>query len=293
MTTIAVVGIGDWGKNLLRTFDELAEVAYCCHTGSSTNAEYVQSEYPDVELTTDYDRILDDEDVDAVVVATPIQTHTEITEQAIEAGKNVFVEKPLAENGRRAKQLLTKARDRGVRLFTGYVFCYAPAIRVLKQQVEEDPVRHIGGLWTKYGSFDAPIVPSLVCHDVAVGHYLFEYPFVSTQIIEDVGIKTETDICTVRFSTEFGRELCARYDRIADEKRKELSVVTEERERYLFRDDKLYVLEADSYTDITPEKPVEPLRAECNAFLDWVQGGQEPVTGGQFGVSVNRVLDAL
>ena len=293
MTTIALVGIGNWGVNLLRVFDELAEVAYCCHTGSSANAEYVKTEYPHVELTTEYERLLTDEAVDAVVIATPIDTHAELAERALHDGKDVFVEKPLAHSLHAAQSVVETAEVTDSRVFVGYVFCYAPAIQALYRRVQDDPVRDITASWSKFGSFGSSIYANLVCHDVAIGEHLFALPFSEASVVSEVGVRTDADACTVCFNTEAGRSLTARYDRVADGTRKELHVVTKARRRYLFRDDRLFELDGDSYRDITPEKAVEPLRAEVDAFLDWVQGGPRPPTDGRFGVRVNRSLSWL
>ena len=98
MTHVAHAGVGGWGKNVVRVVGELAELAWICDTDGERLAEF-GSRYPQARTTTAFADLLADEEVDAVVVATPVPTHYELAKQALEAGKHVFVEKPPAMRG--------------------------------------------------------------------------------------------------------------------------------------------------------------------------------------------------
>src|SRR5213593_4711970 len=96
MKRVAIIGLGRWGQCLLRVFSSYAEVPVCCNRGGSDAAAWVAQHYPEVKMTFDIDDVLRDERVDAVAIATPPATHAEFVKRALDAGKHVFVEKPLA-----------------------------------------------------------------------------------------------------------------------------------------------------------------------------------------------------
>lgn len=292
MTTVAVVGIGRWGKNLVRCFDRLSEVAYCCHTGDGSNAAQIREQYPHVTLTTQYDDVLTDPAVDAVVVATPIGTHVELAKRAIAADKHVFVEKPLASDVAGARELVELAAARDVCLFTGYVFLYSPAMQELHDRLADDPAVRIRANWEKYGTFDAPITETLVCHDVAISEYLMAGTLESGTVVSRTGVRTDADLLDAYFESGDGRPVTASYDRTSPRNQKTVAVVAESGARYEFCDDELFVLEDDDYRNVTPSGP-EPLTVECRAFLDWIREGEEPPSAGAFGRTVNETLERL
>lgn len=290
----AVVGIGRWGKNLVRCFDELVEVNYCCHTGDPENAAWLRDSYPHIELTDSYSRIIEDDEVDAVVIATPVESHASIANRAVRSGKHVFVEKPLADTPSASREIVSLANDRNRCLFTGYVFLYSPAMRQLYEMTREDPPRHIRTTWEKLGSFDSSIVHSLASHDIAIGQYLFKERFVETDVHESIGVCTGSDILSATLRTEGGKQLCLSYDRTARSTRKSVIVVTESGERLEFVDDRLTELDGDEHREIDHAPKAEPLMVECRTFVDWVDGNNEaPPSSGQFGADVDMVLGQL
>jgi predicted dehydrogenase len=106
MTTVALVGYGYWGPNLLRNYRELpqAQVTWVCDPRPEA-LEKAVTHYPSVRATTDFEDVLTDPDVEAVLVATPITTHHPLAKAALEAGKHVFVEKPIAASATQAAEL--------------------------------------------------------------------------------------------------------------------------------------------------------------------------------------------
>src|SRR3972149_822060 len=125
--SVAVVGCGYWGKNLVRNFHELGALAQICEPGAAgqrTAAELA----PDAELVADLDAVLDS-GVSGVVIATPAETHFRIARRALEAGKDVFVEKPLALTCDDGARLVAMADERRRILMVGHVLEYHPALR--------------------------------------------------------------------------------------------------------------------------------------------------------------------
>jgi len=293
MTTVAVIGIGYWGKKLVQCFSACATVKYCCHTGTSENADWILNRFPEITLTESYDRIITDDTVDAVVIATPISTHSTLVRRALQADKHVFVEKPLANSASEARSLVELAAEHELSLFTGYVFLYSPAMQKLHQEIQDDPAAYIRSTWQKFGSFAAPIEYSLACHDIAIGIHLFGESFTKATVIERVSVISEADLFEVKYQSVSNRELVAHYDRTARTTQKSIIVVTESGEKYEFADDRLYKLYNKKYEDLTPNSDKEPLLYECKAFIEWVEGGSTPTTGGEFGAEINTALELL
>ena len=92
---VGQAGLGDWGRNLVRNFDELAELTWLCDASADVRARFA-ARYPNARMTGDCDEMLEDDDLDAVVIATPVPTHADLARRALAAGKHVFVEKPPA-----------------------------------------------------------------------------------------------------------------------------------------------------------------------------------------------------
>src|SRR5205823_2008764 len=115
VTRVGLVGLGYWGPNLARNFDELAELAWLCDL-SDEQRERFASRYPEARLTADFDEMLADDSLEAVIVATPVVTHADLPKRALEAGKHVLVEEP-TEAWARGESFLTEGVE-------DVVFCY-------------------------------------------------------------------------------------------------------------------------------------------------------------------------
>lgn len=134
---LAVVGLGDWGPNLLRVLgDNLdAQIRWICDVDSSRLAK-CRRRHPDARVTTRLDRILADPAVDAVVLATPVETHYELAMRVLDAGKHVFVETPLAMCAELTDDLAMLARARRRIVMCGHACLYSPPIRAIKRMIE-------------------------------------------------------------------------------------------------------------------------------------------------------------
>jgi predicted dehydrogenase len=133
---IAIVGCGYWGQNLLRNFAELdeAEVTLVCDFDARVLAR-AKKRYPSIEVTHSYSDVLSNDRVDAVVLATPVSTHYPFARQALQAGKNVLVEKPLAQTARQVLDLIQIAESAGKSLMVDHTFLYTGAVRQMKALV--------------------------------------------------------------------------------------------------------------------------------------------------------------
>ncbi|NNE46509.1 MAG: Gfo/Idh/MocA family oxidoreductase, partial [Rhodothermales bacterium] len=171
---IGQVGVGYWGKNLLRNFSRLpsAEVVSACDQREAI-LQSVAAGYAGMQTTSDFDALLQDDSIEAIVVATETPTHAELAEKALLAGKHVFVEKPLAQSVADARRLVELSEERGLVLMVGHLLIYHPAFRYVDALIET------GGLGDVYYLYSSRVnlgvirqkenaLESLAPHDLAV-----------------------------------------------------------------------------------------------------------------------------
>jgi len=134
-----LVGLGYWGPNLLRVLGDMpdAEVRWICDLDPE-RLERFGRRHPGAEQTTEFERLLADPELDAIMVATPVFTHFDLASRALEAGKHTFVEKPLASSAEEANHLLGIAEEKGLTLMCGHTFVYSPPVRAVKSLIEAD-----------------------------------------------------------------------------------------------------------------------------------------------------------
>lgn len=290
---VSVAGIGYWGKNVLRTFDDICEVETCCHTGNPENRRWIRRNYPDVDVTTDFEAIVGDH-VDAVAVATPVETHFDLARTALRAGNHVFVEKPLADSADRARELATVADECDRTLFVGYLFVHHPLVRRLATTCSGTDVEAAHFSWNKYGSFDEDVLLDLVSHPVSVFLALFGDTPTDASSLPTVAFDDGADAVAASLSFEGARRGQLVVNRCSSVEAKSLTVRTGSGAVYCWSDDRLLRRGASSDgLETVATLSEEPLRAECEAFVRCVETGRTPRTDGAFGAAVNSVLDRL
>ena len=130
MTSIAVIGVGYWGRNLVRNFAALGVLTSVCEPGKESRA-MVRETYPDVTVHAELDAVFSDPDITGVVIATPAEMHGALARRALDAGKHVFVEKPLCLDVAEAEQLKKLADEKGLVLMVGHLLLYHAAFQAL------------------------------------------------------------------------------------------------------------------------------------------------------------------
>jgi predicted dehydrogenase len=177
---VAIVGGGYWGQNLIRNFWEVdeAELSFVCDLDPKALAR-AQRRYPTAQVTRHYRELLDSPRVDAIVLATPVSTHYEFARQALQAGKNVLVEKPLARSTAEVLDLMELAEQQHKLLMVDHTFLYTSAVRRMKELITRgdigdmlyfDSVRINLGLVQS----DINVMWDLAPHDFAILNYLVD-----------------------------------------------------------------------------------------------------------------------
>jgi predicted dehydrogenase len=183
LTTVGIIGCGYWGPNLVRNFHGLPNARVKTVSDLRPGRlDFIREQYPDVAAISDYEEILNDPEIDAVVVVTPVTTHRDIAERALLAGKHVFVEKPLAHSAADAWALVELAERMGKVLAVGHIFQYAPGVRCIKQEMEEGRIGRVFHITSTRINLGPPkstvdVVWDLATHDLSIVlHLLNEMP---------------------------------------------------------------------------------------------------------------------
>lgn len=171
---VAIVGAGYWGPNLLRNFmrNPRADVRWLCDLDTE-RAQGVVGRYSTIAVTADVGEVLDDPSVEAVVIATPAGSHAELAIAAMESGKHVMVEKPLATSVADGRKMVEKADELGLSLMCDHTYCYTPAVQAIRELVLGDQIgeiQYIDSVRINLGLIrpDADVIWDLAPHDLSI-----------------------------------------------------------------------------------------------------------------------------
>jgi len=174
MINVGVVGYGYWGPNLVRNFAE-AENSHIAAVADfdSGRLRLAGLRYPHLKLCSDYSDVLNDPEIDAVAIATPVRTHFEIAYAALQAGKHVLVEKPMTETVEQAKILIDEASRKNLTLMVDHTFIYTGAVKKIKGLVDSGDLGKIfyyDSTRINLGLFqhDVNVIWDLAVHDISI-----------------------------------------------------------------------------------------------------------------------------
>jgi predicted dehydrogenase len=315
---IGVAGLGYWGPNLARNVDALAgaELAWLCD-GRAEIRERFAGLYPRARITGDLQELLSDPELDAVMLATPVPTHGELAERVLDAGKHCFVEKPLAQSVADAERAVAAARRSGRVLMVGHLLEYHPGVAKLKQVIDSGELGEIHYIYSNRLNLgvlraDENALWSLGAHDVSVLlHLAGEEPYEMAARGESYMREGIEDVvfAFLRFPSGLAAHLHLSW--LDPHKERRFTVVGARRmatfddmdlERKVTVYDKGFDEESDSYGEyITRSGDIhsprisnaEPLRLEVQHFVDCIREGRTPVSDGDSGLRVVRVLSEL
>jgi predicted dehydrogenase len=312
---VGQAGLGHWGKNLVRNFDELADLTWICDSDEARRAEF-GARYPNARVTASFEEMLADDDLQAVVIATPVPTHHPLAKQALEAGKHVFVEKPPAMRAAEMEELVDLADERGLVLMPGHLLLYHPGVQKLKELVDSG---QLGDVLCVYGNrqnlgiirTNENALWSLGVHDLSVILYLIgEQPsqaIANGNAFLNEGVE-DVVFCYLQFPS--GKIAHMHLSWLDPHKMRKLTVVG--RDKMAVFDDMELEQKITVY-DKAPEEPTgtygewrtrtgdvfspkisndEPLKLECRHFLGLVENGWDGREMND-GLEVVRALELL
>jgi len=319
---VGVVGLGYWGPNLARNFDRLAnaELAYCCDLDGA-NLGKARGLYPNAVVTDDLDALLGDDALDAVVVATSVPTHYALGKRALEAGKHAFIEKPIALRAADAQDLLTTAETRGVKLMVGHLLEYHPAVAKMKELVDAGALGRVFYIYANRLNLgkvrkDENALWSLGPHDISVINYMTGEEPQEVSARGECYLQDDVEDVVfgyIRYPSGMVGHLHVSW--LDPHKSRKITVVGEKK-MVVFddmeSDRKVTVYDKGATTTRTQFETYgefvtlhfgdihipkigndEPLRVECQHFVDCIREDRQPRSDGRDALNVVRVLEAM
>jgi predicted dehydrogenase len=314
---VALVGLGMWGRNHVRVYSQSndCEVKYIYDVDAAALRDQLAS-YPRLRGAASYEQILDDAQVRALVISTPARTHYELARSAIEAGKDVFIEKPMTMKVEEGEELCRLAEERGRLIQVGHLLLYHPAVRYLKQQIDAGALGEVYYLYAQRVNLgvvrsEENALWSLAPHDVSLANYLLNAT--PTQLkaaggcylqegIEDVVFLNLTypegkiasihaawlDPHKIRRLTIVGSQKMAVFDDTSAGEKVRIYDKGVSRVEYGDFGEVLAVRTGDVFIPSIPS--TEPLKLQALQFLESVRTRRTPLADGLQGLAVVRVL---
>ena len=310
---VALVGCGYWGKNLVRNFHALGSLGMVCDP-TDAGRTLARELAPEIEVVEDMETALRSEEIAAVAIATPAETHRKLAERCLQAGKDVFVEKPMALTAAEGESMKAVAEENGRILMVGHLLEYHPAVIKLRELIDYGELGKVNYIYSNRLNFgkirtEENALWSFAPHDIAVILRLMG------------GFPVEVTACGGSYLTTNLADVTVSCLRFTDERRghvfvswlhpfkEQRLVVVGDKQMAVFNDvaplgEKLSLY--PNRVDFEDEQPVlskedaipveisseEPLRNECEHFLNRIRDRKNPLTDGASGIAVLRILQA-
>lgn len=320
MTKIGLIGMGYWGPNLARVLNQSTRCEFraCCDLDPN-RVQRIVRQYPTVQGFGSVEEMLAS-DVDGVVIATPISTHYEIARRALEAGKHVMVEKPLAHQAKLARELVALAERYGRTLLTGHTFIYSPPVNKVKQLIdggELGEIHYISLSRVNLGLFqkDVDVVWDLAVHDISILlFWLNEMPIRGVSFGRACVQKAKRDVAFLWLEFPSGVIASNEVSWLSPQKMRRTCIVgsrrmvvyddTEPSEKIRIYDRGVDFKRPENFGEfqlsyrtgdtISPHLAnVEPLLLEVEHFVHCIETGDRSLTCGNFGAEVVEVLEMV
>jgi predicted dehydrogenase len=319
--TVGVVGCGYWGPNLVRNLRQSQDchLKVLCDT-SEARLTHMRRLHPEVATTHQFTDLLQDGEIDALVIATPVRLHYEMAKAALTAGKHVFIEKPMARTVAEGEELVKLAGQQGRVLMVGHTFLFSPAVRRMKEIIDAGDigeVQYIAARRLNLGLFqkDINVAWDLAPHDISIVLHLLEELPISVSCQGSKHVTRGVEDVTMMY-LNFRKNRCAFVHNswLDPKKVRQMTVVGSQ--RMIVYDDtepleKLKIYDArvevpphyDTFAEFTYSyhygdayvpyiKQDEPLKLECQHFLECIRGEAVSLTNGHLGLEVVRILEA-
>ena len=308
---IAVVGCGHWGKNLVRNFSDLGTLASICDPDTKIAKKYAD-QYK-VKISS-FKEVINDLNVNGVVLSVPAHLHASMAIEAMNAGKHVFVEKPLAMNENEAELMISTAKKKNVKLMVGHLLQFHPIFKTIRKKIKSKEIGELNYIYSNRLSFgklrsEEDVIWSFAPHDISMILSLTDHEpeFVSTESAS-IFQKNIPDISSIYM--EFKTGLKSRISVSWFHPYKEHKLIIIGKKAMLEFDDTkpwnkklaLYPYKVEfsqglinlkkydiKYIEVLEE---EPLKNECQHFIDVVNKDINPLTDGAEGLRVLKVLSA-
>jgi predicted dehydrogenase len=319
MAKVGIVGLGYWGPNLLRNIyaNRRCERIVMCDSDTG-RLNRIAERYPAVEKTSEFEDLVSDADLDAIVVATDVSSHHPLALRALEAGKHVFVEKPFADSAKKAEELVTVGEEKGLVTMVGHTFLFSPPVLKVKEIIEGGElgeIRFITASRVNLGLHqkDVSVIWDLAPHDFSmIFYWLDEDPDQVEAFGHDYVLDGIPDVAFINLKFPSGAICNVQVSWLAPSKLRRTVIVgsmkmlvyddTEPYEKIKIFDTGVEIKDPETFGEyqliyrtgsiFSPKlDSFEPLAAEMEEFLRCIETGDLPRTHGRNGLSVVRALE--
>lgn len=317
---IGIIGAGYWGPNLIRNFSSLknCHVKYACDLDLDRLAP-IERQYPGIKTTTQSQDLFEDTDLDAVVIATPVFTHFKLAQQALEAGKHVLLEKPMAVSVRECEFLCSLAGERELILMVDHTFLYTGAVRKIKELVQQGELGELYYFDSERINLgliqpDVNVLWDLAPHDISIMNYIFAG--IRPISVFAIGTRHVTKHAyeMAHLTVQFEKGIVGHIHASWLSPIKIRKILIGGSKKMIFYDDihpseKVKIYDKGVTIDFTQETSMTPvyrsgdvyipqleteeaLLCEARHFLACIRGEEQPLTDASAGLAVVRILEA-
>ena len=318
---VGVVGCGYWGPNLIRNFSALntCRVKTVCDM-SQARLDHMSSLYRSTTTTQNFDDMLRDDDIEAIAVATHVNSHYELAKKSLLAGKHTFIEKPMASSTAQCEELVELARKQGLQLMVGHTFIYSSPVRKIRELIESGEIGdllYVSARRLNLGLFqkDINVTWDLAPHDISIVLYMFGEAPVSVSCHGKAHINPGIeDVTTLILNYANNKFVTIQSSWLDPQKVREMKFVgskkmicyddNETNEKIKVYDKRVEVPPhydtfaefqyayhyGDMYSPYVAQS--EPLKVECQHFLDCIDGKATCLSSGREGTNVVQILEA-
>lgn len=317
---LALIGFGYWGKNLARNIQNSKSCSFfALAEGDEKRRDTFLNQYPSVKVFETAEELNQQEEIDAVVIATPVDTHYPLAKAALNAGKHVLVEKPMTSNYEQAKELVELAKEKGLLLMVDHTFLYTGAVKLIKDKIDSGVVgniQYIDSTRINLGLFqhDVNVLWDLAPHDISMCSYWVNQKPKSVSAIG--AIHTQSDIENIAYLTlKYENDLIAHFNCswVSPVKIRQM-LVGGDQKMIVFNDmepsekvkiydtgyeakteeeiNKLLVDYRTGDIQIPQIDRTEALALMIDDFVSSIESGADPISSTEIGLEVVKVLDA-
>jgi predicted dehydrogenase len=317
---VAIVGLGYWGPNLVRNLLELecAEVAAICDSQPERLAA-MNRRFSGVRSTESYDELLADDSIDAIAIATPVTSHHPLALAALEAGKHVFIEKPMASSSAECLELIQVASDNDLVVMPGHTFLYSPPVVAIRKLIEAGALGDLYFISTSRVNLglhqaDVSVTWDLGPHDFSILHYwLGEAPNYVSALSRGFIMPSIADVAFIDLEYAAGTIAHVELSWLAPSKLRRTTIVGSEKmvvyddtsvEPVRVFDSGVVLKDPETFGEyrltyrtgdiVSPRiDAAEPLSLELRDFCDSIISGSTPRSSATLGLDVVRMIEAV
>ncbi len=317
---IGIIGLGYWGPNLVRNFlaQKSVDKIVACDV-KEDRLEILKHKFPDVEFTKDCSNLMDS-DIDAVAIATPVETHFQLAKKMLEAGKHIWVEKPFTFSSKQAYDLVKFSKSNNLKIFVDHTFLYTGAVKKIKEIVDKgelgdiiyfDSVRINLGLF----QHDVNVVWDLAPHDLSIMKYILSDKnilgvtacgisnYYELENLAQLSIHFEDDSCFAHFHVNWTSPVKIRRIIIAGKRKMLVFDDLENSEKIKIYDCGVDIRSTESLHNAliqyrigdmySPKvEQTEALNCAAKEFISCIEENREPLTSGSDGLEIVKILEA-